>query len=376
MRSISRVVDVSINTVAKLLVDAGSCAPRSTTRVATSRPSGSSSMKSGRSCAKQKNVANEKKGDHGLATHGHGQRSTPTASSSSRGSLAGATAIRDGLHGGPASGLRTACSSPADGHRAYLNAVEDAFGGDVDYAMLIEDVRRDAPEGTKGPLQPRRMHRHEEEPDRRQPDGARQHAYAERRTSRSGCRSPLHPAHQCVLKEDREPHAHGRALHGLVQLRADPQDAENDPGDGRRRVETLWSMDDLCEKMDAVAPKLGKRGPYKKGQQCLTRGRVAGGNIETTPEEKARAEFLRHVKRDKKKQPKYLPKSKSVRSVQGGLPGLGKAPLNFKLRHYPRSMPLSRPGMASKAARISVSTVPTHGSRRQRPRSRPAPERP
>lgn len=27
---------------------------------------------------------------------------------------------------------------------------------------------------------------------------------------------------------------------------------------------TLWSMDDLCEKMDAVAPKPGKRGPYKK----------------------------------------------------------------------------------------------------------------
>lgn len=26
---------------------------------------------------------------------------------------------------------------------------------------------------------------------------------------------------------------------------------------------SLWSMDNLCEKMDAVAPKLGKRGPYK-----------------------------------------------------------------------------------------------------------------
>jgi hypothetical protein len=27
---------------------------------------------------------------------------------------------------------------------------------------------------------------------------------------------------------------------------------------------TLWSMDDVCEKMDAVAPKPGPRGPYKK----------------------------------------------------------------------------------------------------------------
>jgi len=27
---------------------------------------------------------------------------------------------------------------------------------------------------------------------------------------------------------------------------------------------TLWSMEELCEKMDAVAPKPGERGPYKK----------------------------------------------------------------------------------------------------------------
>lgn len=28
--------------------------------------------------------------------------------------------------------------------------------------------------------------------------------------------------------------------------------------------QTLWSMDDLCGMMDAVAPKTGKRGPYQK----------------------------------------------------------------------------------------------------------------
>ncbi|MDZ4380184.1 MAG: hypothetical protein U0942_02460 [Parvibaculum sp.] len=48
------------------------------------------------------------------------------------------------------------------------------------------------------------------------------------------------------------------------------------------------------------------------------------GNIETTPEEKAKAKFLRYVKKDKKKQHKYRPKSKSIRSVQGGAPSLGK----------------------------------------------------
>ena len=29
-----------------------------------------------------------------------------------------------------------------DGHRAYLNAVEDTFGGDIDYAMLVKALRR------------------------------------------------------------------------------------------------------------------------------------------------------------------------------------------------------------------------------------------
>jgi hypothetical protein len=40
-----------------------------------------------------------------------------------------------------------------DGHKAYLEAVEGAFGGDVDYAMLVKlygDFGR-----RQGPLQPR-----------------------------------------------------------------------------------------------------------------------------------------------------------------------------------------------------------------------------
>ena len=36
----------------------------------------------------------------------------------------------------------------SDGHRAYLSAVEDAFGSDIDYAMLIKSYG-DAPEGQR-----------------------------------------------------------------------------------------------------------------------------------------------------------------------------------------------------------------------------------
>ncbi len=48
------------------------------------------------------------------------------------------------------------------------------------------------------------------------------------------------------------------------------------------------------------------------------------GNVETTPEERAKARYVKYLKKDKRKQRKYLPKSKSIRSVSGGLPSLGK----------------------------------------------------
>jgi hypothetical protein len=33
---------------------------------------------------------------------------------------------------------RAAYSLTTDGHKAYLNAVEEAFGADIDYAMLVK----------------------------------------------------------------------------------------------------------------------------------------------------------------------------------------------------------------------------------------------
>ena len=40
-----------------------------------------------------------------------------------------------------------------DGHRAYLNAVEEAFGDDIDYAMLVK-LYGEAPEAAKGRYSP------------------------------------------------------------------------------------------------------------------------------------------------------------------------------------------------------------------------------
>ena len=52
--------------------------------------------------------------------------------------------------------LRHRVQLTTDGHFAYLNAVKDAFGDDVDYAMLIKPIRqRVRPSQARAPLLPR-----------------------------------------------------------------------------------------------------------------------------------------------------------------------------------------------------------------------------
>ncbi len=139
MRSISRVVDCSINTVTKLLVDAGNaCYEYHDTKV--------QGLKSRRiQCdeiwsfyyAKQKNVPKHKQGDAGdvwtwtaldadsklICAWMVGDRSAETAS-----------VFMNDL----ASRLANRVQLTTDGHKAYLEAVEGAFGMDVDYAMLVK----------------------------------------------------------------------------------------------------------------------------------------------------------------------------------------------------------------------------------------------
>jgi hypothetical protein len=167
MRSISRVCDVSINTVSKLLVDAGTaCAAFHDDKVR--------GLKSRRvqvdeiwsfTAAKQKNVSGMKK-----PVAGAGDTWTWTALDADSKLIVSwlvggrdsdyAIAFMDDLR----DRLANRVQLTSDGHRAYLEAVEGAFGGDVDYAMLVKiygatsDLRCDL-RGCQGPLQPGRVHR-------------------------------------------------------------------------------------------------------------------------------------------------------------------------------------------------------------------------
>jgi len=141
MRSISRVVGVSINTVTKLLVEAGeACADYhdKTVRDVEARKVQCDEIWS--FCyAKKKNVSKAKS-----APIGAGDVWTWTAIDSDSklilswemGDRSSETAIEfmDDVR----ARLANRVQLTTDGLKAYLEAVEGAFGGDIDYAMLIK----------------------------------------------------------------------------------------------------------------------------------------------------------------------------------------------------------------------------------------------
>lgn len=141
MRSISRTVGVSINTVTKLLEDAGkACAAY---HDATVRDVKANHVQCDEIWSfvytKEKNVATAT-----AAPDGAGDVWTWTAIERDHkmilayevGDRSATTALEfmDDLR----ARLATRVQLTTDGHKAYLEAVEGAFGGDVDYAMLVK----------------------------------------------------------------------------------------------------------------------------------------------------------------------------------------------------------------------------------------------
>lgn len=151
MRSISRITGVSINTVTKLLEDAGkACAAYHDVTVRNVKANHVQCDEIWSFCyAKDKNVATAKAAPEGAGdvwTWTAIERDHKMILSFEVGDRSGATAIEfmDDLR----ARLANRVQLTTDGHKAYLEAVEGAFGGDVDYAMLVKLYGE--PTGQKG----------------------------------------------------------------------------------------------------------------------------------------------------------------------------------------------------------------------------------
>lgn len=156
MRSITRITGVSINTVSKLLEDAGDVC-------ATFHDEHARGVKAKRvqvdeiwsfTYAKEKNVATAK-----AAPDGAGDTWTWTAlEADTKLVVSFFVGGRDGdcakwFMDDVASRLANRVQLTSDGHKAYLDAVEGAFGADVDYAQLVK-LFGASPDSAKGRYSP------------------------------------------------------------------------------------------------------------------------------------------------------------------------------------------------------------------------------
>jgi len=142
LRAVSRVADCSINTVTKLLVDVGLACARFQHKALVNLPCKriqADEIWAFVGC-KEKHVPADRKGEHGI-----GDVWTWTAlCADTKLICTWAVGPRDAAMAEEfiydlANRLTSRIQLTTDGHRPYLQAVEGAFGADIDYAMLIKE---------------------------------------------------------------------------------------------------------------------------------------------------------------------------------------------------------------------------------------------
>ena len=268
MRSVSRLADVSINTVSKLLVDAGkACATYhdDTVRGVVSKRVQCDEIWSF-TAAKQKNVAAMK-----APLDGAGDTWTWTALdadtklivSHSVGGRDGECAIM--FMDDVAKRLATRVQLTTDGHRAYLDAVEGAFGCDVDYAQLVK-IYGAAP-GPAGRYSPAECTGAKKVKVEGKPDLAHvSTSYVERQNLTMRMHMRRFTRLTNAFSKKFENHAHMVALYAVwynfVRVH---QSLRVSPAMAAGISDRLWSMEDMAALVEAADAKpAAKRGPYKK----------------------------------------------------------------------------------------------------------------
>ena len=274
MRSISRVVDVSINTVAKLLVYAGAvCSAFHDDNVRGINAKRVQCDEIWSFCgSKERNVAPENKG-----VLGYGDVWTWTAIDADSklicAYLAGgrdaeyALSFTDDL----ASRLANRVQLTTDGHKAYLSAVEESFGADVEYAMLVKlygpspdtgPARRYSPAECTG-TQKRRIVGNPAVKDVST-------SYVERQnlTMRMSMRRFTRLTN--AFSKKLENHIHALALYFIVyNFVRIHKTLKTTPALQSGITDRLWSMEDIAKLIEAnETPK--KRGPYKKHEARIS----------------------------------------------------------------------------------------------------------
>ncbi|MCW5696327.1 MAG: helix-turn-helix domain-containing protein [Bauldia sp.] len=254
MRSISRVVDVSINTVSKLLIDAGKvCAGFHDATVRDVKAQQVQVDEIWSFTYAKKNVRTAKAGPDRA-----GDTWTWTAiDADSKLIVSWLVGGRDGEYAlafivDVASRLANRVQLTSTGHAAYLRAVEETFGADLDYAV-IQKLYGAAPEAAKGHYSPAECIGVRKE----QVEGNPHPAHVS--TSYVECSNLTMRMHNrrftqltTAFSKKFENHVHMVALYtvwyNFVKMKA----VRLSPAMAAGVTERLWSMEDVATLVDAV----------------------------------------------------------------------------------------------------------------------------
>jgi IS1 family transposase len=267
MRSVSRLTDTSINTVSKLLEDAGRfCAGFHDVKVGGVKARHVQVDELWSFCAaKDKNVATMK-----APIDGAGNVWTWTAIEAETKLLVSHfCGGRDGecakcFIDDMASRIANRIQLTSDGHKAYLEAVEGAFGANIDYAMLNK-IYGASSEPAKGRYSPAECVGCRKERIEGSPNMAHvSTSYAERANLTMRMHMRRFTRLTNAFSKKFENHAHMVAIYAVwynwlrihTTLRVTPAMAAG-------LSETVMNWTGIVQAMDADAPA-PKRGPYKK----------------------------------------------------------------------------------------------------------------
>ncbi len=268
MRSISRVVDVSINTVTKLLIDAGNaCAAFHDTNVRGIKAKRVQCDEIWAFCgSKEKNVAKENKG-----TLGHGDVWTWTAIDADSKLICGYLAgKRDAQYASVfmmdlASRIEGRIQLTTDGHKPYLQAVEGAFGYQVDYAQLVKIYGPPVGYGAERRYSPADFVKADKTPIVGSPRFEHiSTSFVERQnlTMRMSMRRFTRLTN--AFSKKLENHIHALAIYFMVyNFVRIHKTLKTTPALQAGITDKLWSMADIAALVEASEPAPAKRGPYK-----------------------------------------------------------------------------------------------------------------
>lgn len=153
-----------------------------------------------------------------------------------------------------------------DGHRAYLEAVEGAFGADVDYAQLVKlygELGGNGPEKRYSPAECQGIRKRRVEGN---PDIAHvSTSHVERMNLSIRMQNRRFTRLTNGFSKKLDNHIHALALYfAFYNFCRIHKSLRMSPAMAAGITDHLWSLDDIVAKIDAMAPAPAKRGPYKK----------------------------------------------------------------------------------------------------------------